>query len=103
MKAMTDEQEKKMFEEMDNQVAYEGYTTKQLKQAFEKVQNKTNWKLPVYGIVLGTDIAITKAAIIFYTGSIPKFTPKGIKFKSDGVEKEWNVVEADGYYEAIGA
>lgn len=71
-----------------------GYSPKQLNEAFAKVSNKTNWKLPIDTVVEKADIKILTAAIPFFCGSVPMFTPvEGGKVR----------VEADGYYADIGA
>jgi hypothetical protein len=79
---------------------FTGATRKQseLAAAFSKVANKANWKLPIsratlrHGMPQDEQNLITDA-IVHFTGSVPRF-------KQDHV---WFVVEADGYYRAVGA
>lgn len=70
------------------------YTQADLKFAFTKVQNKDHWKKPIDAIIKMEEQDITERAIIFYTSSIPSFTPK-----AGGMLR----VIADGYYLTIGA
>jgi hypothetical protein len=65
-----------------------------LRYAFEMVENKQNWKLPVAAkIAIGNRFLIA-AAIEFFTGSVAKFEP---------AEPGMLWVRAVGYYEAVGA
>jgi len=77
---------------VENEVVYGGYTRKQLINAFEKVQNKKNWKKPINTHIKNEDRDITEKAIVFFTGSIPEF--KAI------TEKDL-YVKAGGYFSSI--
>ncbi len=70
------------------------YTVHELRGAFDRVQDKTNWKNPIDAVILTKDQDITRAAIIHYTGSAPSFG------RIDGNNLR---VLAAGYYIAIGA
>ena len=72
-----------------------GYSQNQLKEAFNLVANKENWKLPIDTQVPACAPAdLIARAIAWYTGSIAKFS-----LATNG----WLNVEAEGYYKAIGA
>lgn len=73
------------------------YSRAQLKAAFELVENKANWKMPVKSTIFACGREVTEAAIIFYTGSVPKFVEVA---GSNGLLLR---VTARGYYAAIGA
>lgn len=47
-----------------------GYGTAALKEAFDKVANAKDWKASISGICRGEEIAVTVAAIEFYTGTV---------------------------------
>lgn len=72
-----------------------GYAREQLEAAFKKVQNPKNWKLAVSGIIDEKDVALTSAAIAFFTGSAMDVTQK---FKNGRVR-----IWAAGYYACIGS
>jgi len=72
-----------------------GYTQEQLEVAFRVVQNPEHWKNPVRAIIPATQLEVTKAAIIHFTGSTAVVTPC-----PNGTQVQ---VEAAGYYAAIGA
>lgn len=81
--------------DLDNQIIPEYNMTRgQLKEAFEKVQNKENWKLPIDSLCVPQDVQNIKNAIIFFTGSVPTFkkSEKGYTYR----------VQAAGYYAAVG-
>jgi len=87
------EDEAKRMVEFDEQV-HEGYKIGDLRKAFEKVQNPEHWKMPIQA---GCDVAdrdITAKAIVFFTGSVARFTHLH--------GRTW-LVEAEGYYAAVGA
>ncbi len=76
-------------------VVYNGYTRRQLTDAFELVKPAENWKMPVDAMVpAGTSRLLVTSAIIFFTGSIPSY-----RAQPDGSL----IVVADGYYRAVGA
>ncbi len=77
------------------------FTIGELRESFDLVAPKTNWKDPIDAIVeLGTDrdVALMREAVVFMTGSVPVITPAG---RPGSIEKFR--VEADGYFHAIGA
>tara|TARA_Y100000296_G_C5134174_1_gene237250 strand:+ start:621 stop:881 length:261 start_codon:yes stop_codon:yes gene_type:complete len=78
----------------DHVVSAKGYTHGQLKEAFGKVHNQDNWKLPIDELCKKSETDVVKEAIIYFTGSIPNFA----NFDDEHVN-----VTAIGYYEAIGA
>jgi hypothetical protein len=67
-----------------------------LSDVFDKVANKENWKMPIDATVALTDaeIAILTDAVIFYAGCVPSVTKLG-----NGRYR----VQAEGYYNAVGA
>lgn len=69
------------------------YSRAELKAAFDAVCDRSNWKNPVQGTILPKDEDVTREAVIFFTGSVPKFRarPSGRL-----------LVEAAGYYKTIG-
>jgi hypothetical protein len=89
------------MQERDEEVVFMGYTRKELKRAFEEVQNRENWKLPIDTVMIAsvnpTDdvpvISKVTAAVQFYTASTPTFVREGAHWR----------VRAAGYYEAVGA
>lgn len=74
------------------------YSRAQLIEAFQAVQNKSNWKHPIDATIapplsFTIDLDKLRDAVIFFTGSVPTFK------KSDG----WLRVKAAGYYATIGS
>ena len=70
------------------------YTQDQLMEAMRLVENKENWKLPVDCVVpADSDRDLIFQAVIYFTGSIPSFTPVKDGFR----------VQATGYYAEIGS
>lgn len=71
-----------------------GYKQEDLAAAFKAVQNSEHWKNPINAPVpQGIDIELLAYAIMFYTGSVARFSGPNNKRR----------VKADGYYKAIGA
>lgn len=67
-----------------------------LRAAFERVENKDHWKNPINVVLELTeaDKLAIREAVIFYTGSVPRFTLlTGSRYR----------VRAAGYYATIGA
>jgi hypothetical protein len=85
--------DERQLKQLDDEIIYEGYSRNQLKVAFEKVQNKDNWKNPINSNINKNKKDVIEKAIIFFTGSVPKF-----ESNLNGLS-----VKADGYYIAIGA
>lgn len=77
-----------------NQETGTKYSRQQLKDAFDKVCDKANWKLPIVGAIHESEIDVTREAVIFFAGCTPTFH----RF-SNGT----TVVQAIGYYAAVGA
>lgn len=76
------------------------YTLDELREAFDLVADKSNWKLPIDAAVPDMTLGLAKrirVAVIWFTGSVPKFR---IAVKANG--NTWTV-RADGYYKAVGA
>jgi hypothetical protein len=70
---------------------------KAMQAAFELVQNRENWKLPIDAVVaIESDFEreLIYHAVMFYTGSIAQFYRQGpVQYR----------VRAMGYYAAVGA
>jgi len=80
------------------QVIYEGMTRAQLRESFDMVACKLNWKNPIVKLIPGWPISEAmkreiSAAVVFYAGCTPTFTRQGHQ----------TLVKAVGYYEAVGA
>jgi hypothetical protein len=72
-----------------------GYTSEQLKEAFELVQPKPHWKAEIQATVPSdTDMKLLDTAIIYYTGAGISYQER----RTDGI-----YVEAPGYWAIIGA
>lgn len=89
---MTDEQRRA-------QIVYRDYTHGQLTDAFELVQNKEHWKLPIdtvlpTGVTLA-QVELIEAAIVYFTGGGSTVR----RFHATGQIR----VTAPGYYASIGA
>jgi len=74
------------------------YSRADLKWAFELVENKKNWKMPISTRVELTakEVDMVKHAVVFFAGCQPTFRPvagKPCMF----------LVTAPGYYKAVGA
>ena len=74
----------------------EKYTRDQLKEAFEKVQNKDHWKNPIDAVIPKQAMDITADAIHFFTGTQAFFSSNRLTLKEvqDGCVR----VTAIGYY-----
>jgi hypothetical protein len=70
------------------------YTHDELKAAFEKVENKENWKLPIRGIIEESEFQLVYEAAIYFAGS-----PLESRKLADGRLE----VSGAGYYNCIGA
>lgn len=69
-------------------------TDKQLHAAFDLVKDAKNWKNPINAVIDAKDQDAVSQAVIYFTGSVPGFTP----MKNGKVR-----VRSVGYYVAIGA
>lgn len=80
----------------------ETFTVKQLREAFDKIAPKPNWKKEISFTFLGSiqEINLFNAAIPFYVGGINKIEVLGC-----GLDKERLMVRISnkGYYHNIGA
>lgn len=77
------------------------YSQEELQEGFNRVCNKTNWKLPIMTNIEfkdEDDINLLTNAIIHFTGSVPHFYVYELKNGKKRVK-----VNAVGYYNAIGA
>lgn len=70
------------------------YSRAELKAAFERVQDPTNWKNPISALIPAHHQDVTREAVIFFAGCVPKFTNAG----GNNLR-----VAAVGYYAAVGA
>lgn len=70
------------------------YTDEELREAFEKVQNKKHWKNPINAVCLREDQDVITEAVIYFAGCVPTFTPIG----TDKLR-----CRAVGYYIAVGS
>jgi len=75
----------------------------ELNAAFSAVANKENWKMPINAVVsLNSEtMAVMREAVIFFTGSVPKFKAIGATTNKNGAGNY--KVTAKGYYLTIGA
>lgn len=90
----------KISEESNQQVVAtvlgRSVTRGELAAAFSRVENKTNWKMPIDATVGLTDYerAEMAEAVVFFTGSVAEF-----EIVTGGQYR----VKARGYYAAVGA
>jgi hypothetical protein len=79
-----------------------GYTRAQLSEAFDRVKDRENWKMPIDKSVAGTlsaaDQSMIAAAVVFYAGCVPSFRVEGGLCGA-----YFTRVTAAGYYAAVGA
>lgn len=84
-------------EEMKDSIVIPGRTRGQLKDAFDLVKDRTNWKLPIRArLPAGTDadqLTLIEDAVVFFTGG-----DITIERDADGV-----TVMSEGYYVNIGS
>jgi len=52
-----------------NDLAYDGWTRKQLNDAFTRVQNPGDWKAPIRSKIERNDMDVSRAAIWFFTST----------------------------------
>ena len=81
--------------DLDEMVVEGGYTRKQLREVFHKVENKDNWKYPIQAVIEKDDLGIVTKAVEFFTGSKVEVVSTLTTGKI--------AVYASGYYETIGA
>ncbi len=80
------------------------FTIGELRQAFDRVSPKPNWKSQIDATIEiddARDMALIREAVTFIAGSIPNITPTK-SFLSGRAKKTFRV-EADGYFHDIGA
>jgi len=79
----------------DKVVSLNGYTRGELSNAFDKIADPSNWKMPILKLIHKDEFDISNEACIFFTGSA---------LKHAGVdENDCMLVSAAGYYNTIGA
>jgi hypothetical protein len=76
------------------------YSRAELHEAFEAVQDETNWKMPINAAIPEYMRDVVEQAVIFYAGCRPTFTP--INPRARKAARRLNV-KAVGYYAAVGA
>lgn len=91
-----------------NQETGTRYSHAELKAAFERVEDRTNWKNPIVGALIpAAERDVTEQAVIFFAGCRPTFRAakrtdhdgrNGQKAKRGDL-----LVDAAGYYLAVGA
>lgn len=79
---------------MNTERAFRGFTKEELDDAFTKVHNKENWKLPIKATVKTKELRKTITAIEFFCGG-------GVKIVH--FEPLKATIEHPGYYVVIGA
>ncbi len=70
------------------------HTREQLKEAFEKVQNKEHWKNPIDAYIRKDEYDITNEAIIYFTGTAINYSV----LERGGPNMGKLHIKADGYY-----
>ena len=84
-----------LTEEMDQMVVTsQGFTRGQLKDAFDRICDQDNWKMPFHCIVSGWDIELYNEACMFFTGARLEI----IDYSSSDYK-----CYCKGYYNAVGA
>ena len=73
----------------------EEFSVEEMNEAFKYVQDTEHWKNPIYALVPSDMLRVVEKAIVYYTGSWPEVYP------TDDLDAF--IVEADGYFIAIGA
>jgi len=73
---------------------FSGFTREELQEAFTKVQNKENWKLPIKATVKNRDLRKTIVAVEFFCGNGVQVT---------NMETLNSTIEHPGYYVVIGS
>ena len=78
----------------DMVVSTQGYTRKQLSDAFDTIADPSNWKLPVTGIIKLDEVDLYNEACLFFTGG-------GLTVEY--IQGDRAAVSGAGYYEIIGS
>jgi len=74
-------------------VSAQGYTRKQLSDAFDSIADPSNWKLPITGIVKLDELDLYNEACLFFTGGC---------LTVEYIQGDRAAVSGAGYYEVIG-
>ena len=70
---------------------YKGYTEAELREAFEQIQDKEDWKNPIKAVIKSYEFSKFEAAVEFFTSSQLEIVERGVnQFR----------VYASGYYNA---
>ena len=78
----------------DMVVSTQGYTRKQLVDAFDTIADPSNWKMPITALVKLDELDVHNEACVFFTGA-----PLTVEHVRHGLA----AVSSPGYYETIGA
>jgi hypothetical protein len=78
----------------DMVVSTQGYTRKQLSDAFDTIADPSNWKMPITAIVKLNELDVHNEACIFFTGA-----PLTVEY----IQGNRAAVSSPGYYNTIGA
>lgn len=68
------EEERAAQDEYERATVAYSFTVRQMREAFEKVQNLRDWKAPIRAQIKIEDLALTMLAIGFYHGNQPHVT-----------------------------
>ena len=77
----------------DMVVSTQGYTRKQLSDAFDIIADPSNWKMPITAIIKIDELDLYNEACIFFTGA-----PLSVEH----TQGNRAAVSSPGYYETIG-
>jgi hypothetical protein len=81
--------------ELDSRIVHRGYTHQELREAFELIENKENWKNPISAVIDSMKFYLCDAAAEYFTGA-------GLK-KVFQVSDSRVMISGPGYYLTIGA
>jgi len=76
------------------------YSRADLREAFEAVEDPSNWKMPIDAAIPAWAEDITREAVIFFAGCVPTFEEINPKARRSVRRLR---VRAVGYYAAVGA
>ncbi len=76
------------------------YSRAELREAFELVQDETNWKMPINAAIPEYMRDVVEEAVVFFAGCRPTFTV--VNPAARKAQRRLNV-KAIGYYAAVGA
>ena len=74
---------------------FKGYPIADLRVAFEQIEDKENWKNPIFGYIRAADLQKYQAAAEFFAGSSLQI----VEFVQNGFAS----VKGPGYYQSVGA